>query len=87
MENPPDRSSYSNAEPFDSTIDPPQEYYITAAWTDPTGVPDVFTVGDGNVIVTGGTAYENVRLSSDTEYAYLIRIDIMSDTDEVKCVI
>ena len=64
--------------------DPPQEAYITAAWTNPSDVPGIFTVGDGSMTTANGVMYENVGLSSGTDYAYIIRFEIKSDTsDEV----
>ena len=59
---------------------PPQEAYITAAWGNPLNVPTMFTVGDGTLTTVDSVMYENVGLSSDTDYAYIIRFDIMSDT-------
>ena len=63
---------------------PPQEYYIAAAWSDPDNVPTSFLVGDGSKTVANGVTYENVALKSDTDYVHLIRIDIQSDTNEVR---
>ena len=83
-ENPPNQSNYEDAEPYDSTADPAQEYYITAAWSNPEEVPRSYTVGDGSKTEVDSVTYENVGLSSDTDYAYLIRFDIMSDTEEVR---
>ena len=72
-----------DAMPYSATADPPQEYYITAAWDDPKVVPDTYTVGDETETVANDVTYENGALSSNTDYAYIIRFDIMSDTDEV----
>lgn len=83
QDNPPERSSYEDAMPYSSTADPPQEYYVTAAWDDPNNVPSIFTVGDETTTTANGMNYENAALSSDSDYAYIIRFDIMSDTDEV----
>lgn len=85
-ENPPDSSEYMDAMAYRSTADPPQEYYITAAWDNPRDVPDMYTVGDETTTMVDGVTYENVALSSDSDYAYIIRFDIMSDTDEVSVV-
>ena len=71
---------YNSAGPYDRTANPPQQAYITAAWSNPLAVPSSFTVGDGSSTTANDRAYENVGLSSDTDYAYLIRFDIMSDT-------
>ena len=43
-----------------------------------------FLVGDGSKTVANGVTYENVALKSDTDYVHLIRIDIQSDTNEVR---
>ena len=83
-ESPPDPSNYTNAKPYDRTADPRQEFYITAAWNGSQEVPETYTIGDRSVTVANGIMYENVGLSSDTNYAYLIHIEIKSDTDEVR---
>jgi netrin-G3 ligand len=81
-DSPPDETVYYSAGPYNAMAEPPQEAYITAAWTDRTEVPGVFTIGDGSMTQANDEIYENVRLSSDTDYAYIIRIDIESDTSE-----
>ena len=83
MDNPPDPSEYEDAGPYNPTADPPQVAYITAAWNTSANVPDMFCIGDGSITLAYGEAYDNVGLSSNTEYAYLIKIEIESDTDEV----
>ena len=83
-ENPPDPSQYENAKPYNSTAVPAQQYYITAAWDDPDRVPSSFVVGNGSQTMIGTTLYVNARLSSNTEYAYLVQVKIRSDTNEVK---
>ena len=82
-DSPPDVGDYLDAMPYNSDAEPPQQFYITAAWEDPTEVPRTFTIGDGTITKARDTTYENVGLSSDTDYAYIVRFDIMSNTNEV----
>ena len=82
-DNPPDPENYANTGPYNSTSVPSQEAYITAAWSNSEDVPDTFLIGDGSITMAGGITYDNVGLSSNTDYAYLIQIEIESDTDEV----
>ena len=82
-ENPPDQDAYNSAVAFNPMADPPREAYITVAWGDALDVPTLFTVGDGTSTTVNGVDYENVGLASDTDYAYIIRFDIMSDTSDV----
>ena len=81
--NPPDQDVYNTAGPYDRMAGTPQEAYITAAWSDPTAVPDIFTVGDESITTVGGVMYENVGLSSNTDYTYIIRLDVKSDISDI----
>lgn len=83
-DSPPDPEDYANTGPYNSTVVPSQEAYITAAWSNAADVPDTYIIGDGSITMAGGIIYDNVGLSSNTDYAYLIQIEIQSDTDEVR---
>lgn len=84
VESPPKQSEFEDATAYDREASPAQLYYITAAWDDPDRVPPSFIIGNGSKTVVDGTTYENNELRSDTSYAVLFRIDIRSDTNEVK---
>lgn len=61
---------------------PGAPYYIAAAWENLDAVPESFTVGDGSVTMVDGTEYINAPLSPDTSYAFLVRVEIVSDTPQ-----
>lgn len=66
---------FDNVGPYVNSEQP----YVAAAWDDVQDVPDTFIIGDGSVTVAGGVTYTNVELSSNTEYAALVRVEVVSD--------
>ena len=77
----PDPSNFSGATFYKREAN--QQYYITAAWSDASMVPLDFIVGDETSTVVDGDVYFNARLGNDREYAIFVRIDIVSDNDQV----
>ena len=68
---------YNDAGPYSSGT----SYYITAAWAGQniSMVPSSLTVGDGLTTLANMVTYTNAELSSDTDYAIFVRIDVESD--------
>ena len=77
----PDPSVFANATFYEREAN--QQYYITAAWSDASMVPLDFVVGDETSTMIDGVEYFNARLGNDREYAIFVRIDIVSDNDQV----
>ena len=53
--------------------------YVAAAWNNVQNVPDTFLIGDGTQTTVDGVTYTNVALGSNTQYAALVRVEIVSD--------
>ena len=53
--------------------------YVAAAWSNVQDIPNIFTVGDDSVTRVDGVSYTNVPLRSNTQYAALVRVEIVSD--------
>ena len=81
MDNPPDQSRFDDAGPFDETLRQP--FYITAAWSDPSSVPQSFVIGDETTTVVNGITYVNGPLSQGRQYAVFYRLVTVSDNAEV----
>lgn len=70
---------YDDVGPF---IDENQPY-VAAAWDNVDEIPDSFRVGDGRQTTVGGVIYTNRELSSNTQYAAFVRLEIVSDNPNV----
>ena len=81
MDNPPDQSRFNDAKPYDETVRQP--YYITAAWSDPSLVPQFFVIGDETTTAVNGITYVNGPLRQGTQYAIFYRVETVSDNAEV----
>ena len=81
MDNPPDQSQFNDAERYDETGRQP--YYITAAWSDPSLVPQFFVIGDETTTEVNGITYVNGPLRQGTQYAIFYRVETVSDNAEV----
>lgn len=60
---------------------PGATYYITAAWSGPniTRVPIAYVIGNESITYANGIKYLNAKLSSGSEYTFLVWIDLNSD--------
>ena len=79
----PDPAMFSNAGPYIANARPRQRSYITAAWSDANMVPPNFVVGDERITMVDGVTYFNAMLGDDREYAIFVRVEIVSDNDQV----
>jgi hypothetical protein len=73
-----DTANYDNVvEPYINFDQP----YVAAAWSDVQDIPNTrpFVVGDGSRTIVGDVTYTNVPLRSNTQYAALVRVEIVSD--------
>ena len=74
---------YDDVGPYDKTM--PNAPYIAAAWDNAQAVPDTITIGAGTMTTAGGMTFNNVGLASNTEYAALVRVEIVSDDPTMVC--
>lgn len=66
---------YDDVGPYVNSDQP----YVAAAWSNVQDVPNTFAVGDGSQTRVGDVTYTNVPLRSNTQYAALVRVEIVSD--------
>ena len=59
--------------------------YVAAAWSNVEDIPNTrpFVVGDGSQTTVDGVTYKNVPLRSNTQYAALLRVEIVSDNPDM----
>lgn len=68
--------NYDNVHEFMGNNDEP---YVAAAWDNAQNVPDTFEIGTGTTTVADGVTYRNVPLQSNSRYAAVVRVEIVSD--------
>ena len=72
---------YDNVGPYDTAN--PDRPYVAAAWDNAQQVRDTLVVGNGMMTRAGDMEYTNVPLRSDTPYAVLVRVEIVSDNPAI----
>ena len=75
-----DTMNYNDVGPYVNSDQP----YVAAAWSDAKDIPSTpFVVGDGSQTTVDGVTYINVPLRSNTQYAALVRVEIVSDNPDM----
>ena len=69
--------NYDDTGPYNAMN--PAQPYVAAAWDNAQDIPSTLVVGDGVRREAGGEIYTNVALESNTQYAVLVRVEIVSD--------
>ena len=75
--------NFDDVGPYDRSN--PNEPYVAAAWNNSQVVPDMFEIGTGSETTVDGVTYRNVPLQSNTAYAALVRVEIVSDDTSMVC--
>ena len=76
-----DTMKYNDVGPYVDSDQP----YVAAAWSDIKDIPNTrpFVVGDGSQTTVRDITYTNVPLRSNTPYAALVRVEIVSDNPDM----
>ena len=77
----PNTMNYDNVGPYDTAN--PGRPYVAAAWDNAQKVPNTLLVGNGIMTRAGDVEYTNVPLRSNTMYAVLVRVEIVSDNPAI----